>query len=143
MQPPLAIVLLLWRGRQIGEPRRESVMADKRGAGRMRAKLHFQRREISDDGYGNPISGEFATVFSAAAEMMPLRGGEPVLAARLTGVQPYIVRIRSHAAARQVTPAWRIVDARNQERVFNVTAISDPDGKGAWLDVMATQGEAA
>jgi head-tail adaptor len=57
-------------------------------------------------------------------------------------VQPYIIRIRSCIAARAVTPAWRVVDARNPARIFNITAAVDPDNKNAWLDIMATQGVA-
>ena len=117
-------------------------MATKPGAGRQRDKLLFQRRLSYDDGYGNEQSGDFATMFSAAAELIPLRGSEPVLAARLTGVQPFIIRIRSCIAAREVDMAWRIVDARNPARIFNITASVDPDNKNAWIEIMATQGVA-
>lgn len=114
-------------------------MTDPRGAGKLRDKLLFQRREIVDDGFGNEQSGEWETKFTAAADLIPLKGGEPVLASRLSGVQPYIIRIRSCSDAREVTPAWRAVDARNQSRMFNITAAVDPDNKNAWLDIMATQ----
>lgn len=111
-------------------------------AGKLRDKLFFQCRAIVDDGFGNEVSGDWQTKFTAAAELIPLKGGEPVLAARLSSVQPYIIRIRSCVAARAVTPAWRAVDARNPSRVFNITAAVDPDNKNAWLDIMATQGVA-
>ena len=117
-------------------------MTDTRGAGKLREKLLFQRRAIVDDGFGNEQSGDFATVFTAAADLIPLKGGEPVLAARLSGVQPYIIRIRSCTAAREVTTAWRVIDARQQSRTFNITAAVDPDNKNAWLEIMATQGVA-
>lgn len=117
-------------------------MTDTRGAGKLREKLLFQRRAIVDDGFGNEQSGDFATVFTAAAELIPLKGGEPVLAARLSGVQPFIIKIRGCNAARDVTPAWRAVDARNPVRLFNITAAVDPDNKNAWIDIMATQGVA-
>ncbi|NNH56912.1 head-tail adaptor protein [Rhizobium laguerreae] len=117
-------------------------MTDTRGAGELREKLLFQRRAIVDDNYGNEQSGDFATVFTAAAELIPLKGGEPVLAARLSGVQPFLIKIRGCAAAREVTPAWRAVDARNPARLFNITAAVDPDNKNAWIDIMATQGVA-
>ncbi|NEI48652.1 head-tail adaptor protein [Rhizobium leguminosarum] len=117
-------------------------MTDTRGAGKLRQKLLFQRRAIVDDGMGNEQSGDFATIFTAAAELIPLKGGEPVLAARLSGVQPFIIKIRGCSAARGVTPAWRAVDARNPAKLFNITAAVDPDNKNAWLDIMATQGVA-
>lgn len=115
----------------------------KPGIPKLREKLHFQRREIVDDGYGNEVSGDFATVFTAAAELIPLTGSEPVIAARLTGVQPYIIRIRSHVAAREVATSWRAVDARNGARVFNITSAANIDEKNAYIDMMATQGVAA
>ncbi|QIG68371.1 head-tail joining protein [Rhizobium phage RHph_Y3_56_1] len=117
-------------------------MTETRGAGTLREKLLFQCRAIVDDGFGNEQSGDWETKFAAAAELIPLKGGEPVLAARLTGVQPYIIRIRSCTDARAVTSAWRAVDARHQSRSFNITAAVDPDNKNAWLDLMATQGVA-
>ncbi|QKK18646.1 head-tail adaptor protein [Rhizobium indicum] len=116
-------------------------MTDTRGAGKLREKLLFQRRAIVDDGFGNE-SGDWETEFTAAAELIPLKGGEPVMAARLSGVQPFIIKIRGCNAARSVTPAWRAVDARNPARLFNITAAVDPDNKNAWIDIMATQGVA-
>ncbi|KAA0689852.1 head-tail adaptor protein [Neorhizobium sp. P12A] len=118
------------------------MVVTKPGAGRMREKLLFQVRSTEDDGYGNPQSGDWATVFASAAEIIPLKGGEPVLAARLTGVQPYIIRIRSSAAARGMTTAWRAIDARNQNQIFNIRSVANTDQKNAWLDIMAEDGVA-
>ncbi|MDX0512565.1 head-tail adaptor protein [Sinorhizobium medicae] len=117
-------------------------MAKKPSAGRMHQRLHFQKREAIDDGAGNEVSGPYETVFTSAAELIPLRGGEPVQAARLVGVQPYTVRIRSCAAAREVTTAWRIVDARNASRVMNIRTVTNPDQKNAWLDLLVDDGAA-
>ncbi|MDX0597154.1 head-tail adaptor protein [Sinorhizobium medicae] len=117
-------------------------MAKKPSSGRMRQRLHFQKRPEGEDDYGNPQSGPYETVFTVAAELIPLRGGEPVQAARLVGVQPYTVRIRSCAAAREVTTAWRIVDARNASRVMNIRTVTNPDQKNAWLDLLVDDGVA-
>lgn len=111
-------------------------------AGKLRERLHFQRRAEGEDGYGNPQSGEFETVFTDAAELLPLKGSEPVIAARLTGVQPYIVRVYSNGNTRIVGPSWRAVDARNPERIFNITAAANIDQKNRMIDFMATQGVA-
>ncbi|RVL12616.1 head-tail adaptor protein [Sinorhizobium meliloti] len=117
-------------------------MAKKPSAGRMHQRLHFQKRSIVDDSYGNEVAGPFETVFTTAAELIPLRGGEPVQAARLVGVQPYTLRIRSCVAAREVTTSWRIVDARNASRVMNIRTVSNPDQKNAWLDLLVDDGVA-
>lgn len=122
---------------------REALMVyTKPGAGRQREKLLFQVRANVDDGYGNTQSGDWETQFTSAAELIPLKGGEPVIAARLTGVQPYIIRIRGSSQSRSVTTAWRAVDARNQSRIFNIRSIANTDQKNAWLDIMAEDGVA-
>ncbi|MGQ3213004.1 MAG: head-tail adaptor protein [Shinella sp.] len=117
-------------------------MAKKPSSGALRVKLHFQNRPLVDDGMGNEQSGPWETVFSDYAELIPMRGGETVIAARLTGVQPYIVRVRSHTASREISPSWRAVDARNPKRVLNIRTVSDPDEKNAWLDMMTDDGVA-
>lgn len=111
-------------------------------AGKRRQLLLFQRRGEGDDGYGN-VQTDWQDVFESAAELIPQKGGESVIAARLTGTQPYIVRIPSSSAARQVTPAWRAVDKRDPSRVFNITTVSNNDQKNRMIDMMATQGEAS
>ncbi|EJC75560.1 bacteriophage head-tail adaptor [Rhizobium leguminosarum bv. trifolii WSM2012] len=117
-------------------------MAKPIGAGRLREKLHFQTRAIVDDGFGNEQAGDWEAVFTTAAELKPLRGSEPVIASRLSGVQPFIIQIRSCLEARAITTAWRAVDARNQSRIFNITSAANFDEKNRYIDMMATQGVA-
>ncbi len=112
-------------------------------AGKRRQLLLMQRRALVDDGYGNEQAGDFATVFETTAELIPMKGSEPVIAARLTGTQPYIVRIPSCEEARDVGTAWRIVDKRDLRRIFNITSVADMDQKNRTIDIVATQGEAA
>lgn len=109
------------------------------GAGSLRERLAFQRRSSADDGYGNEVTGDFATVFIEPAGMVAKVGGESVMAARLVGRQPYIVTVRQSARTRAVTTDWRIVDARDDRRVYNIRSIHDPDGKRAWLDMLVEQ----
>ena len=110
------------------------------GAGDLRGRVHCQSREADDDGYGNTVSGPWTTRFTVAAGFTPLRGGEQVMAARLAGAQPYVVRVRQSSQTRQMTTGWRLVDARNPARLLAITAISDPNNTGAWLDILATEG---
>jgi head-tail adaptor len=117
-------------------------MTDTKGAGRLREKLHFQSRQLVDDGFGNQQAGDWVVVFTAAAELKPLKGSEPVVASRLSGVQPFVIQIRSCSDARSVTTAWRAVDARNPSRIFNITSVANFDEKNAYLDMMAVQGVA-
>jgi head-tail adaptor len=111
-------------------------------AGRMREKLNFQKRSSSDDGYGNDQAGDFETAFTAAAELVPLKGTEAVMASRLSGVQPFVVRIYSNSQSRSVGASWRAVDTRDPNRIFNITAVANMDQKNRMLDIMVTQGVA-
>ena len=111
-------------------------------AGKRRQLVLMQKRAGVDDGYGNEQAGDFATEFETTAELIPMKGSEPVIAARLTGTQPYVIRIPGCTDAREVTTAWRIVDKRDPRRIFNVTSVADMDQKNRTIDIMATQGEA-
>lgn len=106
----------------------------------MRERVNFQQRGMVSDGSGGQVPGPFTTVFTCAAEYLPLRGGEGVVASRLQGIQPYIVRVRSSAATRAVTTAWQIKDTRTN-KIMNIRAVSDPDGKRQWLEFLAVAGE--
>jgi len=105
----------------------------------MRSKLHFQARSEVDDGFGNVTSGPFETVFTEPARLRPGIGSETVQAARLQGVQPYTITIRSSARTRTITTAWRAVDARDASRIFDIKAIANPDEWGMNLNLVAVQ----
>lgn len=80
-------------------------------AGRLDKRLTFEAPAPIEDGAGNTVSG-FATQFTTAASVIPMRGGESVFAARLEATQPGIVTIRSSAQARLIDAGWRAVDQR-------------------------------
>lgn len=117
-------------------------MAAKRsGAGSLSERVQLQKWTTTTDEYGNEVGGGFVTQFTCAARLRPLRGGEEVMAGRLSGTQPYVCTIRSSTASRQVTTDWQVVDARNTARKFNITSIANSDEKGALLDLLIVQGE--
>jgi SPP1 family predicted phage head-tail adaptor len=109
-------------------------------AGALRDRLHFQKRVETDDGHGN-VRGEWETQFTAAARVTPLKGNEAVQAQRLAGIQPYAVTVRYSLAARAVDTAWRLVDARDTTRVFDITAAAY-DERREWIQILATTGGA-
>lgn len=117
-------------------------MAMNRNAGALRDRLHFQSRNLADDGLGNMIpSGPFETRFTVYAGLQPRTGGEEVTAARLGGRQPFVCLVRSTSAMRQVTTGWQVVDARNANKVFAVKSPpADPDGKNQWLEFLIELG---
>ncbi|MEY9097363.1 SPP1 family predicted phage head-tail adaptor [Sinorhizobium fredii] len=109
-------------------------------AAELRQKIELQVRSLIDDGYGNVTSGPFETQATVNAKFHYLRGGEEVMAGRLAGKQPAIVTVRSSAATRALTPEWRILTTDGE--AWNIRAITDPDGRRAWLEILAEKGVA-
>lgn len=114
-------------------------------SGKLRGLLSLQKKADGDDGFGTviPGAGAWEEQAKASAQMSPLtRGaGEAVTNARLTGVQPYVARIRSTSVTRLMDNTWRAVDRNG--KIYDVTAVADPFGDNHWLDVMMTQGAVA
>jgi head-tail adaptor len=110
-------------------------------AGRLRERLSFQKRTEVDDGFGNVVSGPFETQFTVSARVQPRMGSEPIIAQRLQGVQPVTITVRSSSDTRQITSAWRAVDARDASRIYNIrTAV--PTEKGDFVEMLADDGPA-
>lgn len=108
-------------------------------AGELRESLRFERRPRTvDDGYGNR-EGKFKESFTTAARVTPMKGSEPVIAARLGGVQPVIIKIRSCSDARLVDPSWRAVDTRSG-RIYNLRAGANFDERNQYVEFMAESG---
>lgn len=86
--------------------------------GDLRERFTIQRFVEVDDGAGN-VTGDWQNMFTVSAAIQFSRGGEGVLAARLTARQPAIMTIRNSSQARGILPKDRAVDARTGE-VFNI-----------------------
>ncbi|MBY3386402.1 head-tail adaptor protein [Rhizobium laguerreae] len=109
-------------------------------AGNLRSKLHFQQRGQSDDGYGGTVVGEYSTVFTDAAEIIPRMGTETVIASRLQGVQPFTIRVRSSTQTRELDATWRALDARTTTVYSIVSPPTNLDQKNAYIEMLATTG---
>jgi len=110
------------------------------GAGSLDKRVRFQRRQDVEDEFGN-VKSTWVDQFTVSARMIPRLGGEEVMAGRLQGVQPYILRVRGSSDTRQITPEWRAVNARTG-LAYNIKSISNPDERGAYLDMLVVQGGA-
>ncbi len=115
-------------------------MRKRSGAGSLSERVTFERRDAIPDGYGNEISGPFQPIFTEPARLQPRTGSEPVIAARLTGVQPYTLTVRSSTRTREVTPAWRAKNARTGA-TYNIKAITNPDERGRYIEMLVVEGE--
>ncbi|MBS7698769.1 MULTISPECIES: phage head closure protein [unclassified Chelatococcus] len=110
-------------------------------AGELRERVAFDTRGTVEDDVGNTVDDSWNEAFVIAARIMPLKGGESVMADRLQGVQPVIIRVRYSAAAADITPAWRARNARTGT-VYNITSAANMDERRKYLDILATAGGA-
>lgn len=110
------------------------------GAGDLREVINMQTREIIDDGYGNEITGDWATVWSAPGRIQILRGSETVMAGRLVGVQTISITMRWQAAFATMDAGWRAVNCRTGE-AYNIRSI-EPDERKSFVNILVEKGVA-
>src|SRR5262245_6884270 len=123
--------------------RRARLKSRKRGmpAGELRELMRFEKRAaIPDDGYGN-FEGDWQAAFEHHARIAPMLGSEPVIAARLTGIQPVKITVRDDSQTRQITAGWRAVAVHDGTRIFNITSpLANTDERRAYLVFMGQAG---
>lgn len=115
-------------------------MTDKNGRGRFYHRVAWDLRADADDGYGNTVT-DWTEQFQTRAGFTFLRGSEAVIAARLEGRQPVIVRVRVSSRTRQITTDWRMRDARSGE-IYAVRSIIETDDR-AYRDITVERGVTA
>jgi SPP1 family predicted phage head-tail adaptor len=108
-------------------------------AGSLEERVFLQRRISTPNGLGGTTSG-WQDVFETRAHFRYLRGGETVLAGRLQGRLTIVATIPSHDTARQVTPDWRVRDAR-AGTIWNVRSVI-PSNDRAFLELTCESGVA-
>lgn len=120
--------------------------------GRLNARVAFDARADADSGDGNH-EGDFVQRFARRAGFTFLRGTESVIAARLEGRQPIVVRVRACSQTRQIDAGWRMRDLRNGEWVgsgadaywsgpaYAVRSVIPSDDR-QWIDVTVESGVA-
>jgi head-tail adaptor len=108
-------------------------------AGKLDKRVAFESPIKVSDGYGGTENG-WVPQFTVSADYIRLRGGETVLASRLSGTQPTVIKVRASSSTRLVTTDWRARDARSGE-VFNIRSIIESDDR-AYLDIAAESGVA-
>lgn len=106
--------------------------------GRFRHRVAFETATYADDGAGGRTA-TWSEAFRCPAEIRPKLGGEEVTAGRLAGRRIATIRVRAYGETRAVTTEWRARDVRTAE-LWNIRSIVDPDGRGAFLEVMAETG---
>jgi head-tail adaptor len=110
------------------------------GGGMLDKRLRFEQRAIATDAQGNS-EGDWVSRFERSARVKPLAPNETVLAARLQGVTPFEVTVRSDGLTRSLTEAWRAVNTRTGE-IYNIGPVVNPDERNRYLIFTCTRGEA-
>lgn len=107
----------------------------------LRERVAWDKRGTVVDEYGNE-TGAFVEQFTSRANYTHLRGGEAVLAARLAGRQPVVVRVRSSANSRAIAPDWRMRDLGTGVN-YAVRSVAPAENVGGfWLDILVESGVA-
>lgn len=116
-------------------------MPPRNDASILKERVAWDRRATGDDGFGNE-TGAFVEEFTSRADFTHLRGGESVLAARLAGRQPVVVRVRSSSNSRAIAPDWRMRDLRTGISYAVRSAAPAENVEGYWIDVLVESGVA-
>ena len=115
-------------------------MAEMRGAGLFIQRVAFDQRAEVEDEYGNMVAG-WTEQFQARAHFEYLRGSETVMAGRLAGQEPMLVRIRTSANARRIENEWQMRDKGDNDKPYNVTDVTW-DNSRAVIDLIVVGGVA-
>ncbi len=106
-------------------------------SGQLFDRVAFDAPTVAVDGYGGNVAG-WSEQFISYANIMFLRGGETVQAARLQGRQPVVVTIPMSNEGQAVLPSWRMRDTRSGI-VYNIRSIVRSDDR-QFLELTAESG---
>lgn len=112
------------------------------GAGDLRERVALSRRvEINPDAPDDlgAVLAEWVEQVRCWAEFKHLRGSETVMAGRLQGRHPMVVRLRTSPQSRQVAADWRLTDLGTGTDY----AIRDVTVTREWIDLLCEGGSAA
>jgi SPP1 family predicted phage head-tail adaptor len=115
-------------------------MASSRGGGDLRHRVAFEKRASGEDGYGNTVE-DWREQFVVSAGYQHLRGGEGVMAGRLSGEHTQVIFVRASSQTRAVAADWRARDVR-AGTIFNIREITESEDR-AWLDFLCQSGVAS
>ncbi len=111
------------------------------GAGALSEIVAFESRAVIDDGYGNEVSGDWTERFKANARIQPIKGGESVIADRLQGTQPVVIRVRYEPQSLSANTDWRVRDLRAGV-IYQIKSQANMDEKRRYIEFLAIAGVA-
>lgn len=110
------------------------------GAGELRELVAFDKITPAESDFG-VVAGAWEEQFQTRAGIRCLVGSEPIIAQRLQGVQPAVIRVRSSSETRLVDSSWRCRDV-NSDTVYQIKSCT-PDVSGMWIDFLSVVGIAS
>jgi SPP1 family predicted phage head-tail adaptor len=109
-------------------------------AGELREQVAFDTPRAAKDVPGGVAADTWDEAFKRSARIRPLTGSEPVIAQRLTGVQPVVVTVRYDSQTKTVTPAWRLRDVRSG-KAYNIRTVTIGEHRD-YIDLLCESGVA-
>lgn len=119
-------------------------MAAIKSVGELKFRVRFDK-EVHDD--TDPAGGStkgWREQFTRWAAIRRLQGSEPVLAQRLTGVQPVLIIVRYDSDTVTIDASWRAVEMRDGKPVkyYGLRSVEDMESEREFLTIMAEAGVA-
>lgn len=122
------------------------------GAGDLTYRVAFLKREALNDGKGNTLGNKLVEQFQSRAAYRHLRGGESVMANRLSGKHVQVITVRASTLTRQITTDWVIRDVRASNEtapgsgkftgdVFNIRDVTHETDR-QWISLLVEKGVA-
>lgn len=110
-------------------------------AGDLRFRVRFDKRTEVEGSYGGKQS-DWSAQFTRWADIRPLKGSEPVVAKRLTGIQPVIIIVRRDSDTETITSGWRAceVDGDAVLRTYALKTAVDMERNQEFITMMAESG---
>lgn len=108
-------------------------------AEQFRQALTFQRRAAATN-VGGVVQGDWEKIHACRAAVIPVTGGEDIIAGRMAGQARYSIWIRTCLDAKTIDAACRAVDDRTGQ-VYNLGMPIDPEQAGRHLLIDAKAGK--
>ena len=94
-------------------------------------------KPISTRNPGGGVTGTWERQFELYAGIEYLRGSEPVIAQRLKGVQPVVIKVRVSRLTKQIRASWRARDRNGI--IFNIKSTT-PNLARSYIDLLCETG---
>lgn len=108
-------------------------------SGELRERISFWQLAEADSSFGI-VAGEYEEQFRRAARIKSMQGSEPVIAQRLTGVNPVEITVRSDSSTRDVDESWKVVNTRTLQ-AYNIRSVV-PDERRKYIRIIVELGPA-